>query len=537
MEVEAIVLRALRGGTSAMRDLGTVLLPADLREQERWMDYWERLNRTHLFDAYNQAIANITARPFQKAVKITGFEELDPDLQKLSTDCDRNGLSLTAFARRLKATLIDRGVCHFMVDMPSISKTKLGRDATHADEMDLDVRPYFYEVHPDNLIDWAYRRDATGRKVLAYIQIYDEATERDARTGKETTKQRIKFWNEQEWQVWERDVSPTQPSQQTTKPNGSPLGGLDLPKLAAQAWNRAQGEPAGSPSAYRMVEQQTHGLGTIPLVTINVNPFGQDKLVARPPLMPLAWLNVEHWQSRSQQANILHFARAPLLKGKGCDPDIVDGTKPVVLGAGAKVFSRNNDFDLNYVEPNGSAIIEGKEDLKGLEDKMKAMALEPLMMVAGGQRQTATGVASDEVRTQAPAQAWIEAEEMGLYQGFTLAAKWKGASLPERPGFNISIFRDIGLLARSAQDLTTLDAGRARGDISMRTYWKGLQERGVLDAEFDPDQEEELIGNERQQQQEAWMDQAKAAAKFKATSAPPTGAKKPPAQNPAMGAA
>jgi hypothetical protein len=32
-----------------------------------------------------------------------------------------------------------------------------------------------------------------------------------------------------------------------------------------------------------------------------------------PPLLDLAYLNVKHWQSQSDQDNILHIARVPIL--------------------------------------------------------------------------------------------------------------------------------------------------------------------------------------------------------------------------------
>jgi hypothetical protein len=36
-----------------------------------------------------------------------------------------------------------------------------------------------------------------------------------------------------------------------------------------------------------------------------------------PPLLNLALLNIKHWQSQSEQDNILHVARVPLLVAYG----------------------------------------------------------------------------------------------------------------------------------------------------------------------------------------------------------------------------
>src|SRR3546814_11327266 len=53
------------------------------------------------------------------------------------------------------------------------------------------------------------------------------------------------------------------------------------------------------------------GFGTLPLVTVYAERTGY--LTARPPLLDLAWLNLAHWQSSSDQRHILHVARVPIL--------------------------------------------------------------------------------------------------------------------------------------------------------------------------------------------------------------------------------
>jgi len=52
-------------------------------------------------------------------------------------------------------------------------------------------------------------------------------------------------------------------------------------------------------------------LGKIPLVTHYTFRIGD--FIARPPFEDLSWLNIEHWQSSSDQRNALRYGRSAIL--------------------------------------------------------------------------------------------------------------------------------------------------------------------------------------------------------------------------------
>lgn len=530
MEVPALLLRALHGGTPAMRDMGPALLPPDFRERRKPEIYADRLERSVLFPGYVKAVSDIAARPFQEAVKLKEADGLPEELKKLETDCDRQGLDLTSFARGRMRVLADRSITLWLVDNPPTPtkvRERTGEERTPnlSDAERLDLRPYFVKVHPDDIIDWAWRYDEGSKKRhLAYIQIFDETPRTDPKTGDEKLIQTIRFWTETEWQVWEREV-PIR-----TAPNATSdalVKGPTLATLARQKWSRSQNDPQGG-STYAMVDGAKHQLGEIPLVIVNVDEESMDPLVAHPALFDLAWLNIEHWQSSSQQRNVLHFARAPMLFGAGFPDKFVEGTEQLVLGAGASTFSKDPNAKLSYVEPQfGTSIEAGERDLKAIEDRMTLLGMAPLMQAEGApnDKKTATGVAADEMRTQSTAQSWVEALEWGLWRAYELAAKWIGAKLPEN--FSVGLFRDIGILARSQQDLDALDKARTRGDIPRTAFVEELIRRKVLPRDYDVEAAEAELEDEAQTDMDKFMQETKAtadaSAKAKAAMGPPGG--------------
>ncbi|MGT3256396.1 DUF4055 domain-containing protein, partial [Yersinia enterocolitica] len=69
-----------------------------------------------------------------------------------------------------------------------------------------------------------------------------------------------------------------------------------------------------------------------------------------PPLIDLAMLNIKHWQSQSEQDNILHVARVPLLSVFG-----LEDKEELTVGASvATRFDDRTKQGLEYTEHSGA---------------------------------------------------------------------------------------------------------------------------------------------------------------------------------------
>jgi hypothetical protein len=71
----------------------------------------------------------------------------------------------------------------------------------------------------------------------------------------------------------------------------------------------------------------------IPLVTLYTKRTGFMR--GSPPLLNLALLNIKHWQSQSEQDNILHVARVPILSVYG----LAEGQELTIGSSSAMSFS------------------------------------------------------------------------------------------------------------------------------------------------------------------------------------------------------
>jgi len=125
-------------------------------------------------------------------------------------------------------------------------------------------------------------------------------------------------------------------------------------------------------------------------------------LVADFPLEDLAYLNLEHWQSSSDQRNILHYARLITFLGKCLDDALED--KKIVIGANQIVNTSDPAGDLKVVESSGQAIESGAEDLRQIEKQMLAFGLS--LMDNKVSRETATSRLLDSMEANSTLKNW-----------------------------------------------------------------------------------------------------------------------------------
>ena len=485
MEIDRLVTRAVRGGTTSMRAAGTSLTPMDFRERQQRDEYAARLARTVLFPAYDDAIGAIVDKPFQQPVKLEEGDSLPPDLQALEYDCDRECTPLTEMARRLLDAMADTGLAMLLVDKPSVTvqEGETVRVMRMDEEEAADIRPYFAFVHPDAVLSWSWRTQ-NGKRILSMISIFDESSEVDAQ-GHEQVVQTVRVWTEQDWSLWKRIPKLTMPQSVPMDPKAS----IDMTaKDAAISTAATETEP------YALVDSGANPLGVVPVVFRNVSMKGSDPLVARPPLMDLAWKNVDDWLVTSSLSNNLHWHGTPMLVIAGATNDVADGSKPVVFGAGAMLASSDPQMSVQFVESSGAAAKQLAERLDQIRQDEQQLGLAPFMeQVAAGS--TATAVEAAGSRTQSRVQSWVECLEWMLYDAYKMAARWSNEELPE--DFDVDIYRDFGLPTRAQTDLQALAAARTAKDISQETYLRELQKRGVLGDEVDIEAEITETENEQ----------------------------------------
>ena len=75
------------------------------------------------------------------------------------------------------------GRVSIVVDMPSVSVS------TKAEAIVSDIRPYVSLVTPENLIDWAFEKELSGRPSMSMVKIKED-------------KSSYRIWTRQGWELW-----------------------------------------------------------------------------------------------------------------------------------------------------------------------------------------------------------------------------------------------------------------------------------------------------------------------------------------------
>lgn len=206
-------------------------------------------------------------------------------------------------------------------------------------------------------------------------------------------------------------------------------------------------------------------------------------MTAEPPLVELAWLNVAHWCTASDQSHILRFQRFGIIFSRGFSRK--DGSDANVIGPARWIAAEEANADMKIVEGTGAALGAGRQDVFDVEARMEVVGLAPLMERTGDA--TATGRAMDESRTQNDVQAWIRQLEAALLRALEFAHKWVGQEM--HPDQSVDIFNEFGISLRASEDIKNLLAMRMAGEITRRTFLSEVRRRAVLADSVDVDVE------------------------------------------------
>lgn len=442
MMAAAALPRTLMGGTSAMRDAGKEYLPQEPNENDA--QYKNRLARTFLFNKYGMTIDELVGRLFKNGIKLN---KVPPEIEDMFDDVDLTGRDLRRFARDLFESALQPGVDYLLVDYPAAPKSEDEQSRpvlSRADEKKLGLRPFWVHIPQENLIGWN-TIVVNGVETLARVRIRECVEEADGDWGV-THVEQVKVLYPGSWAIHRKDS------------NGD----------------------------WIVHDEGTTSIDFIPLIPIYTKRTGF--MTGEPPMLKLAELNLCHWQSSSDQRNILHVARVPILFGAGFDG--TNGT--VVVSASTMVTNNNPDAKLTFVEHTGAAIEAGANDLKELESQMQQCANEPLVPKTGAA--TATAKAIDTAQAAAVLETMGEDLSDCLEQAIKFTLAWM--STPEKDCGSVEFECDMSSQFGQQADLDALDKARARKDISRITYNSELQRRGVLSEEFDSDKDLQQLEDE-----------------------------------------
>lgn len=265
------LIRAVRGGTEALRNAGVKYLPKEPGESAE--SYKRRLARSFLTNYTDRTVRNLASKPFTRpiVVKSEHYQELADEYVKA---VDGKGTSLTGLSSTVFEDALWNGSSFIAVDCAVQGG-----------------RPYAYHLSGDHIL--GYRLDEDDR--LTEIRIQERAVVADGEWGeKEVTRVRV-FKRDGEqvtWSLYDEDGTA-------------------------------------------VTVDQAFALKEIPVVAVHSSAVvASGELFAAPPLKDLAFMNLQHYQESSDQSNILRIARVPVLFASGVADDaaIAIGSEYAIKG-------------------------------------------------------------------------------------------------------------------------------------------------------------------------------------------------------------
>lgn len=427
------LISALLGGTSAMRAAKEAFLPQWPNEPDP--SYKNRVATATLFPAFARTVEVLGSKPFSKP--LTYSEDVSELIRGWCEDVDLQGRNLHAFADSVTADALARGIAGILVDYPTVKNAR-----TKADEKAIGARPYFIQISYENVLGWKSKR-INGVETLTQLRLLETAVEPDGEFHEKTVEQ-VRVLYPGRWETHQKRK------------------------------DKATGE-----ERWTMVDDGATSLDKIPFVPV----YGKRTafMMGTPPLLELAHMNVEHWQSKSDQQTILHVARVPILFAR------MLGENKIVVGGSQAVESDSEKGDLKYVEHTGAAIDAGRLSILDLEDRMRQIGAELLVIKPGNTSITQT--LADNEPGMCVLQRITQGVEDALDAALQLMAEW----VKEKDAGHVQLFKDFGVHSLSEASLQLLREMNVDGTLSDEQLFIEAQRRGLVSPDIKWEDEKKRI--------------------------------------------
>ena len=429
-------IKVCAGGTQAFRENAPTLLPREPKEDEA---AWRRRVSHAVLSPFltriaDQAAGLICRKPITLQSRKEGGE-VDEYWTEFIKDIDGYGTDLDAFARRAVLNSLLYGHSAILVDFPSTEAAP-----NLAVERQLGLRPYFLEVRADQILGWRKDGDTPLAKVNQ-IRINEYVTEALGAFGDRVVRQ-IRVLEQGKWSTWRK-----------------------------------------GDNGWTVHEEGTTSLPVIPLAVTYSNKLSE--LISKPPLLPIANLNILHSQRQADQQFSLHVAAMPILVLQGWD----DAENEIALSANSALVM-SPESKAYYVEPAAQAFTAQQDFITELENQMRNLGISTLFS------QTFVGeTAEAKSMDRSDSDSMLSVVAQDLEQCLQNAIDMAGAYVNRETPL-VSVARDFDLQKLDGPQVAQYLSMWTQGAISHQTLLEMLV-RGEVLPDIDPDQEIELIESDK----------------------------------------
>lgn len=437
-------VRDLVEGGQHMRDMGQKYLPKFPQETDD--DYEARKAGTWLFDGVGKTIEDLTGKVFDQPVFL---QETGTDLDVWSFNIDLEGRDLSQFAHDVFNDAQRSGISFILVDAPPRPA-----DLTRIQADQGNFRPYFQHIKLEEVYGYKWQL------------INNAPTITQIRIGEKITQENGDEYDPDEVQQIRVLTMPVE--------NDQIVGNMFV-RLYRQ----------NERDDWVLYDEYQTALTKIMLAPLDIGRTSF--MMAEPPHARLAEINLAHWRSQSDQANIMHHARAPMKYFHGYSrEDLEDFAE----GVGYAFYSANENAKIGVVEHSGAAIDAGRTELKDMEFQMQAMGLQLIVSRTG--TSTATGDMIDENKVNSRLGMWADNLKDTLEAAYSYMAELSNISTD----ITVIVNKDFAASALSHLDMDALSKMYLAGVISKVTYINEAKRRGILAEEVEPEDEAEMIADQ-----------------------------------------
>lgn len=425
---------ALMGGTLEMRRQSETYLPRWPNESKE--SYKQRLDVATLLPAYEESIKQNIGRVFAEPIVLS--DDTPQQVRDLTENIDLEGNRLDVWAQQFFSIAFQYGLAHALVDYPRIDTDSV---KTKAAEQQAGGRPYVTMLNPKQVIGWKSVMQG-GKVVLTDLRIKETVIVDGDDFGQSKVEQI-------------RHIMP---------------GKVEIYQVSK--------DDSGT-SGWQIVDEWATSLQNIPLVTLYTKRNGFMR--GSPPLLNLALLNIKHWQSQSEQDNILHVARVPLLSVFGLD----DGQELTIGSSSAMKFSDRAKQGLEYTEHSGSAIGSGKTSIEDLENQMRQAGAK-LLRAENTSTKSVDQTQQEHMQENSPLYTMANSLEDALDNILQIMAEYLG----QTTGGNVDVRTELDVSSQTFDSAAGLAIQSLQQGANIRPIdaVRALQSLKFIDPDADPDE-------------------------------------------------
>lgn len=453
---DVTLMRDVFGGTKALREKGELYLPKHPMETEP--KYKARLGISLSMNATKTTVEGLSGMIFRKDPTL---EDVPEDITKHYENIDQRGNSLAVFLHGVADNALLDGHSWIHVETPRT----VAEDAQTEEEE--GIRPYWVNVlKKDNHNRRVEIRN--GKPLLTLFAYQETHSEPDGEFG-EAIKERIRIMRE-----------GALSSETGVRGN-----------VRGEVWEKVEVEDQKTGKKemkWRRIEEYEVAIMRIPVVFVPAERCG-GAFRSKPPLLDLAYEQIEHRRVRSDRQKALTFTgvEVPYLFGK----DVVDdtGKSKITWGNDGMLLVNDPEATAGVISPTGNGLTAMKEEIEAVTANMATLGLRMLQRDPGTQPTTATA----DILSKSEGNANLSTFATEMEVAANEAHAFHMELFSTEPAGKIKINRDFHEQMMDPQWVSVLGEQVAAKRLSLETMWAKLVQGEVLPADFDPKEERKRI--------------------------------------------